>query len=263
MKKFLKISVWVLTIAAIGCLWYFTRQDHVEHSLKSVEMSLIRPDSQGFIDSLEVYNRIIKICDTTKNTDITMIPVEEVRDYLKTIPWAIYTDANITLDEELVVEIIECQPIMRVFNKKGQSVYLDAEGRVFPVKNDHPLHLLVGSGNLNFEAVTKTSACISDSLYQISDLPKIYDVMRKVQNNTYSNCCVKQVYFDGKEYELVMNNVDLKVILGSDSNVELKLRNLQYFFERMQGSPDLKDYCKINFNFENQVVCTRNKNKKK
>ena len=87
--------------------------------------------------------------------------------------------------------------------------------------------------------------------------------MRKVQNNTYSNCCVKQVYFDGKEYELVMNNVDLKVILGNDSNVDLKLRNLQYFFERMQGSPDLKDYCKINFNFENQVVCTRNKNKKK
>ena len=263
MKQFLKISVWVLTIAAIGCLWYFTRQDHVEHSLKSVEMSLERVGNQGFIDSLDVYNNIMKICDTANNSDITKIPIEEVRAYLNTIPWAIYTDANITLDEVLVVQIIECQPVMRVYNKKGQPVYLDEEGRIFPVKADHPLHLLVGSGNLNFEAVTKTSACISDSLYQTSDLPKIFEVMRKVQNNTYTNCCVKQVYFDGKEYELVMNNVDLKVILGSDSNVELKLRNLQYFFERMQGSPDLKDYCKINFNFENQVVCTRNKNKKK
>lgn len=263
MKKFLKITVWVLTIAAIGCLWYFTRQDHVEHSLKSVEMTLIHTDNQGFIDSLEVYNDIIEICDTVNNNDITKIPIDDIREYLNTIPWAIYTDANITLDEVLVVKIVECQPIMRVFNKKGQSVYLDEEGRVFPVKAGYPLHLLIGSGNLDFDAVTNTSSEISDSLYQSSDLPEIYDVMRKVQSNPYTNCCVKQVYFDGKEYELVMNNVDLKVILGSDSNVELKLRNLQYFFERMQGSPDLKDYCKINFNFENQVVCTRNKNKKK
>lgn len=263
MKKFLKILVWVLTIGAIGCLWYFTRQDHVEHSLKSVEMSLIRPDSHGFIDSLEVYNHIMKICDTTKNTDITMIPVEEVRDYLKTIPWAIYTDANITMDETLVVQLIECQPVMRVYNKKGQSVYLDEEGRIFPVKSTHPLHLMIGSGNLNFNAVTKTSASVYDSVYHSTDLPKIFSVIRKIQSNTYTNCCVKQVYFDGKEYELVMNNVDLKVVLGNDNNVNLKLRNLQYFFERMQGSPDMKDYCKINFNFENQVVCTRNKNKKK
>ena len=263
MKKLLRILVWVLTIAAIGCLWYFTRQDHVEHSLKSVDMTLIRTDNQGFIDSLDVYDNIMAICDTANNNDITKIPIDDIRTYLKNIPWAVYTDANITLDEVLVVKIVECQPIMRVFNKHGQSVYLDEEGRIFPVKTDHPLHLLIGSGNLDFEAVTDKWASIADSLYINGELPKIYHVMREVQNNTYTNCCVKQVYFDGKEYELVMNNVDLKVVLGSDSNVELKLRNLQYFFERMQGSPDLKDYCKINFNFENQVVCTRNKNKKK
>ena len=263
MKKFLKILVWVLTIAAIGCLWYFTRQNHVEHSLKSVEMSLVCPNNQGFIDSLEVYNNIIEICDTMNNNDVTKIPIDDIRNYLNSIPWAIYTDANITMDEVLIVKIIEGQPVMRVFNDKGQSVYLDNEGRVFPVTASHPLHLLVGSGNLDFNAVINTSASISDSIYKFSDLPSIYNVMRKVQSNPYTNCCVKQVYYDGKEYELVMNNVDMKVVLGSDSNVELKLRNLQYFFERMQGSPDLKDYCMINFNFENQVVCTRNKNKKK
>lgn len=263
MKKFLRISVWILTIAAIGCLWYFTRQDHVEHPLKGVEMSLMRTGNQGFIDSLEVYNRVIQICDTTHNTDITMIPVDAVRNYLKTIPWAIYTDANITMDETLVIQLIECKPVMRIYNKKGQSVYLDEEGRIFPVKLSYPLHLLVGSGNLNFNVVTKTSASVYDSVYHNTDLPKIFSVMRRIQSNKYTNCCVKQVYFDGREYELVMNNVDLKVILGNDSNVDLKLRNLQYFFERMQSSPDLKDYCKINFNFENQVVCTRNKNKKK
>ncbi len=263
MKKFLKISVWVLTIAAIACLWYFTRQEHVAHSLKRVDMTLIRTDNQGFIDSVEVYTNILKICDTIHNTDVTMIPVDSVRNYLKSIPWAVYTDANITLDEVLVVQIIECQPVMRVFNKKGQSVYLDVDGGVYPIKSGYPLHLLIGSGNLNFNVLPQKSASVYDKMYQNSDLPKIFKVMREIQSNSYSNCCVKQVYFDGKDYELVLNNVELRVVLGSDRNVDVKLRNMEYFFERMQGSPDLKEYSKINFNFENQVVCTRNKNKKK
>ena len=59
-----------------------------------------------------------------------------------------------------------------------------------------------------------------------------------------------------------MNNVDLKVILGDAIDVDERLMNMQYFFEQMQGSPELQNYSKINFNFENQVVCTkRNKNK--
>ena len=263
MKKFLKISVWVLTIAAIACLWYFTRQEHVAHSLKRVDMTLIRTDNQGFIDSVEVYNKILKICDTTKNTTVTMIPIDSVRKYLNSIPWAVYTDANITLDEVLVVQIVECQPIMRVFNKKGQSVYLDSDGGVYPINPDYPMHLLIGSGNLNFNVLPNKAASVYDKMYQNSDLPKVYNVMKEVLSNSYTNCCVKQVYFNGKEYELVLNNVDLKVVLGNDQNVDVKLRNLQYFFERMQGSPDLKEFSKINFNFENQVVCTRNKNKKK
>ena len=83
--------------------------------------------------------------------------------------------------------------------------------------------------------------------------------MKSVLNNSYSKCCVKQVYYEKKNFELVMNNVDMKVVLGDGTDVDEKLMNMQYFLEQMQGSPDMKDYCKINFNYVNQVVCTKNK----
>lgn len=245
MMKFLKISVWVLTVAAIASLWYFTHKEHISHPLKGVELTLSRNTDDGFIDKDVEYQRIMAICDTANNRDIMRIPLDSVRNYLKSIPWAIYTDANITLDEVLVVNIVECQPIMRVYLKDGSSVYLDEDGNAYPEKYGYSAHLLIGSGN-----VTK------------KDLPKIFKVMKSVLNNSYSNCCVKQVYFDGKNYELVMNNVDMKVVLGDDSDVDEKLMNMKYFFEQMQGSPELMNYCKINFNFENQVVCTKNKTKK-
>ncbi len=245
MKKFLKISVWVLTIAAIACLWYFTHKEHVAHPLKGVELNLNSAYEHGFIDKDVEYQKIMSICDTVHNTDITMIPMDSVRNYLNSIPWAVYTDANITLDEVMVVNIVECQPIMRVYFKDGSSVYLDEDGNAYPPKHGFSAHLPIASGN-----ITK------------KELPKIYEVMKSVLDNSYSRCCVKQVYYDGKNYELVMNNVDLTVILGDGENADVKLRNMQCFFEQMQGSPELRNYSKINFNFENQVVCTRNKTKK-
>lgn len=262
MNKFLKISVWVLTIAAIACLWYFTRKEHVEHPLKGMELTLMRETENGFIVKDAEYQQIIKICDTVKNNDITKIPLDSVRKYIASIPWAIYTDANITLDEILVVNIVECQPIMRIYNKEGRSVYLDEDGRIYPTRANYTPHLLIGSGNINFKALKGKSASIYDSEYAKSDLPKVFKVMKCILNNSYSNCCVKQLYYDGRDFELVMNNVDLKVVLGDDQDVDEKLINMKYFFEQMQGSPDLKSYSKISFNFVNQVVCTKNKTKK-
>ena len=262
MKKFLKISVLVITIAAIVCLWYFTHKEHVEHSLKRVELVVVRPNEKGFIDKDLEYQKIMNICDTVHNNLVTMIPLDSVRKYIANIPWATHTQANITFDEVLQVEIDECQPIMRIYNKDGRSVYLDDKGNIFPVSSRYTPHLIIGNGNLNFKELNDKSANITDKDYANSDLSKMFNVIRSVLDNPYSKICVKQVYYDDKNYELVLNNVDLKVVLGNDKNVDVKLDNMQYFLEKMQGSPEMMNYSKINFNFENQVVCTKNKNKK-
>ena len=262
MRKFLKILVLVITIAAIGCLWFFTHKEHVERPLQSVELSIVRQNDKGFINKDAEYQKIMRICDTMHNNLVTMIPVDSVRKYIATIPWAVKTSAELTFDEVLKIEIVECQPVMRIYNRDGKSVYLDNEGNIFPESPNYTPHLIIGSGNLNFRALKDRNANISDIDYAKSDLPKMFNVMKSVLNNSYSKVCVKQVYYDNKTYELVLNNVDMKVVLGNDKNVDVKLMNMKYFLEKMQGSPELANYNKINFNFENQVVCTKNKKKK-
>ena len=263
MRKFLKILVLVITIGAIGCLWFFTHKEHVERPLHHVELTIVRQNDKGFIDKIAVYQKILRICDTVHNNLATMIPIDSVRNYIATIPWAVYTNADMTFDEVLKVKIVECQPVVRVYNKEGQSVYLDDEGRIFPESKIYTPHLIIGSGNLNFKALKNRQANVFDRDYASSDLPKMFNVLKNVLNNSYSKICVKQVYYDNKTYELVLNNVDLKVILGNDKNVDVKLMNMKYFLEKMQGSEELKDYKQINFNFENQVVCTKNNKNKR
>ena len=261
MRNFLKILVLVITIAAIGCLWFFTHKEHVERPLQRLDLTIVRQNDKGFIDKNAEYQKIMRICDTVHNNLVTMIPVDSVKKYIATIPWAIYTEAEMTFDEILKIKIVECQPVVRVYNKDGLSVYLDDAGNIFPESPNYTPHLLIGSGNLNFRALKNRNANIADREYASTDLPRMFNVMKSVLNNSYSKVCVKQVYYDNKTYELVLNNVDLKVVLGNDKNVDVKLMNMKYFLEKMQGSPEMSNYSKINFNFENQVVCTKNKNK--
>lgn len=262
MKKFLKILVLVLTVAAIGCLWFFTHKEHIEQPLRGLELTVTRPTEHGFIDKDGEYAKIMAICDTVQNTDITMIPLDSVRNYIAAIPWAVETEANITLDEVLVVNISECQPIMRIYNKDGHSVYLDKQGNIFPVSKKYTPHVIVGSGNLNFRDPKGKSANVFDDKYRYSDLPGMFNMVMEVLDNSYTSDCVKQVYFDKKKYELVIENVETRVVFGDDKNISERLMNLQYFFENMLGSPELEEYSSINFNFDNQVVCTKNKRKK-
>lgn len=261
MKKFLKISVWILTVGAIATGWAFMHKGHVEHPLNGIVVNLHRDAEDGFIDYYAVIHTVADICDTMNNREVTMIPVDSARNYLKSIPWAVSSAADISLDETLIVELTECQPVMRIYNSHGKSVYLDAEGRVFPVNERYVPHVLIGNGYLDFP-VMKTASSIYDEKYKDTGLPEMFCVMMEVLGNAYTNCCVKQVYLAKNGwYELSMNNADLEVVLGDDDNVGEKLANLECFFGQMQGSPDLKEYKKINFNFDNQVVCTKNKKK--
>ncbi|MCQ2319319.1 MAG: hypothetical protein MJZ90_10445 [Bacteroidales bacterium] len=261
MKKILKILVWILTVGAIVTGWVFTHKGHVEHPLNGIVVNLHRDVEDGFINYDAVIKTVAKICDTTKNREVTMIPVDSVRSYLNSIPWAVASEANISLDETLIVELVECQPVMRIYNNHGKSVYLDAEGRVFPICGRYTPHVLIGSGYLDFP-VTETASSIYDEKYKDTCLPQMFGVMMEVLKNSYTRCCVKQVYLaKNRWYELSMNNVDPEVVLGDGENVGEKLTNLGCFFEQMQGNPDLKEYKKINFNFDNQVVCTKNNKK--
>lgn len=260
MNKVIKITIWCFTVAAIVVLWYFSFKSHNDTTLKGVELSLIQPNERGFVIKDDEYQAIMNICDTAHNNHLEMLPVDSVRRYVESIPWVVSSDTGLTLDGVLVVNMTECDPVMRVYNNKGESVYLDEKGNIFPVRANYTPHVLVGSGKLNFKMPT-TSSNIYDSIYDDGDFRTIFNVMKSVLNNSYSRCCVKQVYYERDNIELVLNNAEMRVVIGDKHNIDRKLMNMKYFFDHMQGSPEMQDYSMVNFNFINQVVCTK-KNKR-
>jgi cell division protein FtsQ len=256
MRKALNILLLVFTLAALISLSVYYIYEHFHNSLEDVKVTIIRNGESGFVDYEKTYDKIVSICDTVNNNQIFMIPLDSVVNMLEANPWVIDVDAEINLKSVLDIEITECEPIMRVYNTKGKSVYLDTDGNVFPTNNSHVKHLLVGSGYVNFP-VDKLGN-IGDEAYADTDLPEMYQLMKAVLADEYSRNCVKQIYRDNKKnYIFSLNITNIIVIFGEINDIEEKLAKMQIFFNKMQGNPELEKYKEINLNYKNQVVCTK------
>lgn len=264
MRKFLRITVWVLTIAGMTYLWAYMQHKYLHHRLENVVLTLNSPDStRGFLDKEEELQKVLRVCDTSKNNEIKKIPVDSVFFMLGRNPWIIKRNVYLTLSYELLVDIEECKPVIRVYNKKGQSVYLDAEGRIFPTNKKYAPHVLIFNGNIDFPSVGNRQAHVGDSIYFKTDLPRVHALAKYILADDFASCCVRQVFYEKtrqKQYRSILfylNNTDVCVVFGDDVDVEKKLEKMRRFFMRMQGNPEMENFSKINLNYNNQVVCTK------
>lgn len=258
MKKILNILLLILTLSASIALGVYFAYDYFNDNLKGLNLTITRNNDNGFIDFEETHNAVMNICDTANNTHISMIPIDSVVDMLNAMPWVMDVDANINLKTYMDVEIVECDPVMRIYNKKGESVYLDNDGNIFPIRDNYVPHLLVGSGNVNFSI--NDLGNVNDSIYMKTELPGLYMIMKEVIADNYARNCVKQVFVDKKKnYIFSLNSTDIIVIFGDVNNIKEKLSKMRHFFNKMQGNPELDNYKEINLNYLNQVVCTKKK----
>lgn len=258
MKKFFSILFFVVILLGLLSLAAYFVYDYFNDSLEDVTLSIERNTEKGFLKYDETHQLIVDVCDTANNIHVFNIPVDSVEDVLWQNPWITDVKTDIDLNSVLNVELVECKPIMRLYNRDNNSIYLDSLGNIFPDNNEYKPRLLIGSGYADFP--TDKYGNINDEIYVNTDLPSMFKIVKSVLDNDYSNCCVKQVFLDkNKSFKFSMNNTDIIVIFGDDNNIEEKLFKLEHFFKKMQGNPELDNYKEININFNNQVVCTKSK----
>ena len=255
MRKILNILFLVFTLLMLIALAVYCAYEHYHDNLKDVNLKIVRKTEKGFVDYDKTYRMILKICDTTNNYQVNMINVDSVLNALNANPWIISAEAGVNLKEYLDVEIEECEPIVRVYAKNGKSVYIDNDGNIFPSENQYVPRLLVVSG-VGFPV--NELGNVNDEAYAKTDLPQTFKLIKEVLNDNYAKCCVRQIHYDRKKnYIFSMNNTNIIVIFGDVNDIGEKLLKMKYFFDKMQGNPELDNYKEINLNYKNQVVCTK------
>lgn len=235
-------------------LFIAAREDYLNTPLKSINVSIDRVNDNGFVKESAVLADLGNICNAAR---IGTVNMQAIQSQLKSNPWVEHSEAFVDLGGDLNVSIKEYHPVLRVFGKNGNSVYLTEDLLVLPSSPSHTPYLLIASGNFLLDSVD-IGRQLNDTLEADRNLIGAMAVMEAVSRNPFIKSCTGQIYCNGRnEFEIVVRDLDARILLGNTDQLDDKLRRLEIFMKQKIGTSESKNLNIINLKYKNQVVCTK------
>ena len=241
-KKILRIVLWVVTGAALIVLFFAGRKWYLETPLKGIKVDLERSQMKGFVDNDSLLAYAEAVCGMARHNKIANIDMQGINKLLSRNPWIERGSAYIDLNDTLFIKVKEYKPVLRVFYPNGTSVYVTAEGTVIPSSPRYTPHLLIASGHFDQDA----------------DIANALAITQAISSDEYLTEHIGQIYLNqDKEFEVTVNNLPAKVIVGDTCFINDKLARLRTLLEKYNNTEELIGYKALDLKYKNQIVCTK------
>jgi cell division protein FtsQ len=258
-KKMLYIA---MTVAILGGSLYLAatagiQQRHVRYQLFTLFVE--NPQKNPLITDEEIHDTIVKQFGKIEGQSLEQVPIFEVEQFLKSIPYISSTNVYSTLNGSMSATVTTRVPVLRVFNSADESFLIDSEGVAMPVSLKHPQRLLVASGNIteSFRYMKGQQATVT-SLKEGSVVKGLWEVARLIRADEFLNAFIAQIYVNQKnEMELVPRLGQQVIVFGTAKDASAKLEKLKAFYLQVVKQTGWDTYKIINLKFDNQVVCSK------
>lgn len=285
LKKILRIAFFVLLFGVIIFLLAFSEKKEDESLCKGVNIKILRDASacagrseeNFFVEEEDIRQMLVQHIGTIENTSLQNIDVNYLERLLYSNPWVARAEVFLAIDGMLNVEIEQRQPILRVINFKGESFYIDSQGKLMVWSPKFTSRVLVASGNIReyYDGWYKTGMddiINNDTLKTLTVLDDLYALTKFILADEFWTSQVEQIYVNAKnEIELVPKVGNHKIIFGPTeyglriaegnrreaSEIEEKFKKLKIFYTEGLNYTGWNQYDTLNLKFQNQVVCTK------
>jgi cell division protein FtsQ len=258
LKRILNIFIWTFTAIGIAALLGFARYRYFQSPVKGIELTITGQHNGSFLDYNKTYSRLQQVSGFKNNAPIGSVKIRKIEAELFEIPYLADVSAYTTIDGVVRYTMIERKPLLRIFTQKLQNFYVDQNGVVFPVSNNHSERVIVANGyipDVQIDNKKKLSVFHEEAG---THLRTAYTLAKLLQSDSLLNVIIDQIYFNSlNEIELIPKIGDANILIGDESDLEKKLRNISGFFTAKAGSDEIYQYKSINAKFTNQIVCTK------
>jgi len=264
MKKTLINSIlWGLALIATTITLGFVKSKQDDRVCSGIRIAIDHSSGNFFVDEEEVNAMVYHEMDTVLGRPISRIEAGNLEHKLNNHPNIAEAEVFKTLQGELVVEISQRTPIVRVFSQTGDSYYLDSTGNVMPPSKKYTSRVFVANGYIsdNFLDVNQLNAAsMNDSLSAISLIDDIFDFADFIRQDPFWRLQIEQLYVNkDSEVELIPRVGNHRIVFGDATDLKGKFKKLKIFYEKGLTKTGWNEYSVINLKFADQVVCTKKK----
>ncbi len=227
---------------------------------RELQVSVHAYNENYFIRPEQIRSLIYARIDSLEGRVIEPALLEDLYTLVRSVPFVEKANVYRTISGEVHVEISQRNPLVRVINTQNQSYYIDGNGVIFPLAEEHTARVMIATGALAQELVPgKNVLQLHDTI--TSDLQKMADLFRLasiIDKDVFWKAFIDHIYVtpSGK-FELTPKNGAHIIELGYLNDIDVKLRNLRIFYLNSLTQVGWNYYRRINMEFKNQIVCSK------
>lgn len=229
----------LLLLALVVFLFGFSINKNSIKEVHDIEVEF-EEGNNLFMNYQMVNKLLIQNGVTVKNKAKSVIDLHSLEASVLSHPMVEDAAIFLTVDGLLKAKIKQRTPIARVLSKT-KSYYIDKQAKVMPLSANHSARVMLVSGNINEEDISKIHLLVT-TILKDDFLKKQIISIQKMPN---------------KEFVLDTRVGGQKIVLGKTDNLKQKLKNLKSFFSKTMADKTIENYIAINLKYSNQVVCTK------
>lgn len=207
-------------------------------------------DGEKLVLENDVVNSIVsKYGSAIDGLAIREADVQKIEELAKENPFVNKAEVYIDARSRLCINVSQNNPVLRIFDKNGQSFYIDKDLKYFPVSRHASPRILIASGNIP----PYDSLNVAQGKHVITELAKISEAVNKDQ---FSQSNTEQLYVeDDGDIVLAGKLGNQRFILGDAERIEEKLDYIKIYYENIASTEGWKRYRYVNLKFNGQIVC--------
>ena len=266
MKKFLKIleiAAWVLMTGGLVALLGFTTNEHNDEVCRKYIIRISYGKADVLVTEGDIYTVVKTTGNLLKKQRLGSIDFERIEREIRRQSYVANAQVYMTLDGVVEIDVVQRQPILRIFNEKGESFYLDGLGNLLPLNPAFSARVLVATGFIR-ELFSKKvcyltdSVRTKDSMEYRSVMNNLYKLSAFITKDKFLKAQIEQIYVDPNgEFELIPRVGTHTILMGRADNLEDKFERLFVFYRMGLSKTGWSRYNIINIKFKNQVVCSK------
>ena len=214
----------------------------------------------AFLNEHELYTRLRRrgyVFDGQMKKDLKIRAIEQ---YISSMSEVKSVRVFTEIGSGWKIDVVVRKPIARVFNRYGETYYLDEDGVVMQTSPLHTARVVVVSGYLKDRpsSISVTDIINNDSLKSIRKLDDVYRISNYVCKDPYMQSLIGQIHLrkDG-DFVLVPIVGGQEIIFGTantDKEVKEKFRKLKIFYKEAIPYEGWDKYTEINLKYDRQIV---------
>lgn len=257
MKRLIvNILKWTLLVAYLIGMSYFT--SYSMHNTRCSRLAIRVNKDNHFVDSLTVMSLLRRNNINTDSTNMGNLRLFDIENIIDENVFVKNVEVYSQFDGSLIIDILQRNPIIRVFTDDNHSFYIDDDRHFMPLYDKYAAKNVVAlSGNINEANLLKHDSITN--VYSLSDdmLP-LYECATYIGRHKLWKHQIEQVYVaDNQHIELVPRVGDHIIILGKPEDYKYKLDKLEAVYKRGLSAAGWDRYSQIDLRYSNQVICKK------